>query len=817
MASFYGGPKGQSFDIVRTYQTVMLMRQDFLSPRCSVPIGSYVSIIETGEIYKRTQNFSEETGGAFLVGAFKGANGTPANIKFVPFDDITVTDLTEFPLNGNTITGTAENPVTSIPVKMETQEQDGFMQTNIALKLPYKNIEFEWNNAPTSDGRIHIDPDSESQSELYTKYIVTVPAALNNINIDKFYYVENRDAWRTYCGEPEVPIYKNTDDNPLVPLSTDTEFENILIYRVNYGGDTPSKWFKLCNYFINDLTFDDTHRQFILTNNGITTEIPLHELTKITLDPAGIMKGVLNGEEVTLTDQNSVIRWITNISGDQDGLITITYNTKSDGEHFDTQTFSEPVYSIKDVNLTDRGYLTIIYTKKIDAFAEKTETIYNPKTEGLYELNTVDKPLYLEIVNTATSQNEYNAAVDLYVQRWGKIDETLFVASQDESPQEIRENSGIIKKYYYKTGQQVNEEETFGPIRSINSITQNGNAVTISYNTGETTPLVLPDPNSISSIEVDNNAHELIIHFTNGTSSTFDWPEPASPISGFGIDVDRAYIVLENGQIFTSNQTITYPEYLFLDSDQRLKYVTNSNLVYAEVQDTTGKNPKEEYWYEKRETPVIYYVLTQDTEVDQSKTYYEKQILDNGNRAIHTITDEPLNSIRKVTVHDAELLIQYTDPAKMVNTKEYDNEQWVSLGDIKDNSGICIDYWISPSIDSTAYGSIDATIATLNTDFPNGYNGNPHSCIAVGASQMSKRIYGYDANNHTWTYIGSSFTPAENIIAVNSADNENEPNVQNLPAGGLWFISEEAEDIYDERPEIFGTYWEYPDRPEEWD
>jgi len=65
----------------------------------------------------------------------------------------------------------------------------------------------------------------------------------------------------------------------------------------------------------------------------------------------------------------------------------------------------------------------------------------------------------------------------------------------------------------------------------------------------------------------------------------------------------------------------------------------------------------------------------------------------------------------------------------------------------------------------------------LNTDFPNGYNGNPHSCIAVGASQMSKRIYGYDANNHTWTYIGSSFTPAENIIAVNSADNENEPNV----------------------------------------
>jgi hypothetical protein len=39
MQSFYGGRRGQSFELVRTYPSIVAMSQDFTSPNCTVYYG----------------------------------------------------------------------------------------------------------------------------------------------------------------------------------------------------------------------------------------------------------------------------------------------------------------------------------------------------------------------------------------------------------------------------------------------------------------------------------------------------------------------------------------------------------------------------------------------------------------------------------------------------------------------------------------------------------------------------------------------------------------------------------------------------------
>jgi hypothetical protein len=80
MNSFYGGRRGISFELVKTYDSKSAMTQDFASPLCSVAFGQYVSInsndSDRGSIYRRTENLANGNSGAVLVGQITGQSGT---------------------------------------------------------------------------------------------------------------------------------------------------------------------------------------------------------------------------------------------------------------------------------------------------------------------------------------------------------------------------------------------------------------------------------------------------------------------------------------------------------------------------------------------------------------------------------------------------------------------------------------------------------------------------------------------------------------------------------------------------------------------
>lgn len=91
--SFYGGRKGPSYNIVKSYSTKAEMVEDFGNPECEVQIDECVLIegssnaSEHGNIYKRGYELSNDDNGAILLGNIAGPAGVGLTPDFYYYDD----------------------------------------------------------------------------------------------------------------------------------------------------------------------------------------------------------------------------------------------------------------------------------------------------------------------------------------------------------------------------------------------------------------------------------------------------------------------------------------------------------------------------------------------------------------------------------------------------------------------------------------------------------------------------------------------------------------------------------------------------------
>lgn len=92
--SFYGGRKGPSYNIVKSYTTKAEMVVDFGNPECEVQIDECVLIAgssnaeEHGNIYKRGYQLSNDDNGAILLGNIAGPAGVGLTPDFYYYNDI---------------------------------------------------------------------------------------------------------------------------------------------------------------------------------------------------------------------------------------------------------------------------------------------------------------------------------------------------------------------------------------------------------------------------------------------------------------------------------------------------------------------------------------------------------------------------------------------------------------------------------------------------------------------------------------------------------------------------------------------------------
>ena len=91
--SFYGGRKGPSYNIVKSYSTKAEMVVDFGNPACEVQIDECVLIAgsnnaeEHGNIYKRGYKLSNDDNGAILLGNIAGPAGVGLTPDFYYYDE----------------------------------------------------------------------------------------------------------------------------------------------------------------------------------------------------------------------------------------------------------------------------------------------------------------------------------------------------------------------------------------------------------------------------------------------------------------------------------------------------------------------------------------------------------------------------------------------------------------------------------------------------------------------------------------------------------------------------------------------------------
>lgn len=91
--SFYGGRKGPSYNIVKSYTTKAKMVEDFGNPECEVQLDECVLIAgssnaeEHGNIYKRGYQLSNDDNGAILLGNIAGPAGVGLTPDFYYYDN----------------------------------------------------------------------------------------------------------------------------------------------------------------------------------------------------------------------------------------------------------------------------------------------------------------------------------------------------------------------------------------------------------------------------------------------------------------------------------------------------------------------------------------------------------------------------------------------------------------------------------------------------------------------------------------------------------------------------------------------------------
>lgn len=913
MSSFYGGQRGISFDLTRTYPSKESMILDFSSPDCTVAFGQYVSIdssdADRGSIFKRTLDFSNGENGAVLVGKITGKEGINAKIKVVPYSSIAdvidyipienptgnpsengwyeksgddyvqtqdttieekvyyeqiISNQDEIFINVDTISG--KDISDSISFKTETvyEAESNTYETKYGIQLPYNVIEFE--SGTTQEKTVEIVP--QVSEPFYQKYLLKFPPCLDGDSVKAMAFATEKN--KSSFGD----IYYSPENKTVIPAA---EFRDMLVYKIYDTSTETSSWYKLCDFTQANLSYDKEKNCFIFLDSKLNVvEVPIKNLENVSLSETGILtlyyqdgsanptwelvdnetiknqnpsslglweqyeedgqikyrktedttvqsdKNYYRRKYVTVQvlNQNNPLKWIKSISlGDDKNSFVVTYNTN------EQQVFLSPINSLKELEYTDTGEFLATYTQPLVIHnfhrIEEITTPINPVEENWYEISfkyysTIASQIENEEI---TNEEEYLAAIETLVNSLGYV-EDFYSLTEDESVVEYTYGESPqatwYKAYYIKDADTYSPNvQEVGTLRGIKSINYNEEAhkLVITYNT------IVNGVNEkeefdthlkgVDSIEYDGDISSLVIKYSDSTEQELAL---ALKVTGIRFNDEHQLVFTFNDQSeITTSQSISYPEKIqFNEETQALEMVMNTQYGFEAVempQDPSEINPKELGYYVFN-TDTMEYVLTNDTEVQPDTTYYERKLKD---KEIETISPA-LNFIKDVRIReDYHLLILFSDPEKQGNITYDDIEGWRDFGDIKDDSGLFIDLYIDPDtpfeITNTTpgYETLEDTIRTLNTNYPNGYKNNIHSCIAIGSQWMPKSVYAYDADHLTWYLLGTY--ASQQFIVADILDNEAKVR-EVLPKGGLWFVIEDRMDDYEEGIEYFGTSWE---------
>lgn len=334
--SFYGGRRGASVVIVKSYDSVAEMQTEFDSVTCPVDYDSYVVVntnvdgIESSVLYRRTLDGPVKVG---TLGSSSGGGGgtssggildlvltIPSSVP-TPIDGQGEYSKTNKSLVPGYYTDEEGNPVYNDSIKWvytNIISEDGTSsKTYVGFTFPYSIVDFEASLVDKNDeNNPVIKRIDDGAHPFYNKWALKIPRGQKG-NSFKNLRVVSASWINVYFPDGFADGFILRDDNP------DSQH---LIYDYQNEDSGELETYYLGKYsIINNVLFSDD----------------------------GTLSFVFNGNKTV--SYTKKVKWISSVNLSEDGTLTFEYNN---GE---TPTvYEKAIKTIKDISLLDDGTFTII-------------------------------------------------------------------------------------------------------------------------------------------------------------------------------------------------------------------------------------------------------------------------------------------------------------------------------------------------------------------------------------------------------------------------------------------------------------------------
>ncbi len=334
--SFYGGRRGASVVIVKSYDSIAEMQAEFDSVECTVDYDSYVVVntsvdgIESSVLYRRTLDGPVKVG---TLGSSSGGGGgtssggildlvltIPSSVP-TPIDGQGEYSKTNKSLVPGYYTDEEGNPVYNDSIKWvytNVISEDGTSsKTYVGFTFPYSIVDFEASLVDKNDeNNPVIKRIDDGAHPFYNKWALKIPRGQKG-NSFKNLRVVSASWINVYFPDGFADGFILRDDNP------DSQH---LIYDYQNEDSGELETYYLGKYsIINNVLFSDN----------------------------GTLSFIFNGNKTV--SYTKKVKWISSVNLSEDGTLTFEYNN---GEA--PTVYEKAIKTIKDISLLDDGTFTII-------------------------------------------------------------------------------------------------------------------------------------------------------------------------------------------------------------------------------------------------------------------------------------------------------------------------------------------------------------------------------------------------------------------------------------------------------------------------
>lgn len=334
--SFYGGRRGASVVIVKSYDSIAEMQTEFDSVACPVDYDSYVVVntnvdgIESSVLYRRTLDGPVKVG---TLGSSSGGGGgtssggildlvltIPSSVP-TPIDGQGEYSKTNKSLVPGYYTDEEGNPAYNDSIKWVytnvISEDKTSSKTYVGFTFPYSIVDFEASLVDKNDeNNPVIKRIDDGAHPFYNKWSLKIPRGQKG-NSFKNLRVVSASWINAYFPDGFADGFILRDDNP------DSQH---LIYDYQNEDSGELETYYLGKYsIINNVLFSDD----------------------------GTLSFVFNGNKTV--SYTKKVKWISSVNLSEDGTLTFEYNNR------ETPTvYEKAIKTIKDISLLDDGTFTII-------------------------------------------------------------------------------------------------------------------------------------------------------------------------------------------------------------------------------------------------------------------------------------------------------------------------------------------------------------------------------------------------------------------------------------------------------------------------